>query len=389
VLPARIRQVATALRVCLVLLGLSVASLSSPVFAASVVTVGFGSPESCTEEAVHIALRNAEAVGGARIEFACGPTPTTIVVGGGGEGNTWLPFRIPDNTTIEGGGLVTIDSVGFFSMFIIEGGSSVTLKNLVLVGNHMSVTIANEGNLDVKNCGIAGGATAIENSGVLTVKDSRFEGNEHELHTAGIYNFGTAKVEGTEFVRNKGSFTGAFANRGDMEVKNSTFDENSGEWGAGAGWNSEGAVLRIDNCRFSGNFGFQNGVVGSSGSLTIKNSVFTDNFNHGPGAGAIESYRGSLSVENSYFFANSGLRGGAIRSRESLTLSNSILAGNFAHREGGALYLSGTAVIVNSTITENVAEIDGGGVFVLTPDLPTLTRTTIAGNSPNNIAYGF
>ncbi|MCF6263131.1 MAG: hypothetical protein L3J24_06040 [Xanthomonadales bacterium] len=69
---------------------------------------------------------------------------------------------------------------------------------------------------------------------------------------------------------------------------------------------------------------------------------------------------------------NGGQRGGAIRSIENLTLTDSTLSGNVADTHGGGVYsVLGTAVMDGLTFTGNMAGTDdGGGLFL---DLGTLT----------------
>src|SRR5437763_1953306 len=88
---SRLRHSAAAGLIASLLLSL-VAFAPPAVFAAGV--VGDGTPGSCTDAALTSALS-----GGGLVTFNCGPSPVTIVIS---------EKTISDDTTIDGGGLVTL-----------------------------------------------------------------------------------------------------------------------------------------------------------------------------------------------------------------------------------------------------------------------------------------
>ena len=74
----------------------------------------------------------------------------------------------------------------------------------------------------------------------------------------------------------------------------------------------------------------------------------------------------------------SGTRGGAIHTRENLTLTDSVISGSSAEL-GGGIYTTGNLTIANSTINGNSAEQSGGGIYNI-GEL-TITNSTISANS--------
>ena len=76
-------------------------------------TVGDGTPDGCTETALRDALSLASANGGGTIRFSCGEDPVTIVlteiqeVRASDEGGAVM-LDLPDKTTIDGGGMITL-----------------------------------------------------------------------------------------------------------------------------------------------------------------------------------------------------------------------------------------------------------------------------------------
>ena len=68
--------------------------------AANPLTVGNGTAASCTETALQFALAFAAIHGGGTIKFNCGRAPVIITLTD--------TLTIPNNTTIDGGGLITL-----------------------------------------------------------------------------------------------------------------------------------------------------------------------------------------------------------------------------------------------------------------------------------------
>jgi len=90
--------------------------------------------------------------------------------------------------------------------------------------------------------------------------------------------------------------------------------------------------------------------------------------------------RENLTVTNSTISGNSaGGNGGGILDSGSLTVTNSTILGNSAERNGGGIS-GGTVTATSSTISENSAGFrDGGGIFAF--ESVTVTNSTISGNS--------
>src|SRR5262245_58812083 len=99
--------------------------------AADPLTVGDGRPSSCTEMAIEHALLMAEARGGGTVRFKCGRAPVTIVL------NQTVDLDgvpallvVPGNTTIDGGGLITLDGTHTGTVILVRQGSTAALKGL-------------------------------------------------------------------------------------------------------------------------------------------------------------------------------------------------------------------------------------------------------------------
>jgi hypothetical protein len=103
----------------LALLGLALAlGMAAPVQAGGV--VGNGTPASCTDAAYAAAM-----VGGGLVTFNCGSAPKTIAV------NTQV-INAGVTTTVDGGGLVTLDGENLRQLFLVQSGGTLNLRNINL-----------------------------------------------------------------------------------------------------------------------------------------------------------------------------------------------------------------------------------------------------------------
>jgi predicted outer membrane repeat protein len=136
--------------------------------------------------------------------------------------------------------------------------------------------------------------------------------------------------------------------------------------------------------------------VESGGVLDVTASTFTGNHASIRG-GAIHS-NGTTTITNSTFSGNTAIHGGAIQTQGSMTIVNSTIAGNTASGnsttggQGGGINALGNPnpnlTIINSTITGNttgdgaLSDGDGGGIYYGTPFGPvTLINTIVSGNT--------
>ena len=254
-------------------------------------------------------------------------------------GPTGLPV-INSTVTIDGSGATIRRDAGTytpdFRHIAVDPDGSLTLTNVTLADGHTLYydggAIDNRGRLQVIDCTFSGNSAydpywaqggAISNRGVLTISSSRFQGNHA---SSGEYAYG-----------------GAIASSNTLVISNSLFDGNS----VGADAAKGGAISS-----------------GQSNSLTLTDSVFTDN---DAGEGGAVAVFGEAHISGSTFTGNTGLnygfnnyyRGGAILNDGTLVVANSTITGNHAGTGGGVVN-SGQLTLVNSTVTGNTAERGGG-----------------------------
>jgi hypothetical protein len=167
-----------------------------------------------------------------------------------------------------------------------------------------------------------------------------------------------------------------------------------------------GATAAISGLTISGGNANEGGGISNAGSLTVSDSVLSNNHNGVIGGGIYNT--GSLVVSDSTLsgnFAYSG--GGGLYNTGSLTVSDSTLSGNTSAKGGGGIWNSGSLTISDSTLSGNNAtdgfggginnELDGiltvidsslsgngalfdGGIFDHSTAITTLTNDTIADN---------
>lgn len=150
---------------------------------------------------------------------------------------------------------------------------------------------------------------------------------------------------------------------------------------------SWGGTVTIDNCSFLNNTAWSGGaILSEGGTVTVNHSTFANNtaFDESAYGGAIFSEYGTLTVSDSSFSGNGARTGGAIYSSNGvLTVRGSTFADNSASEwSGGAIAAIGTAEVSNSTFYGNRAPDEYGGAIANRGDL-TVTNCTFS----NNAAY--
>jgi hypothetical protein len=315
--------------------------------AARQIVVGTGTADSCTEAALQLALVIASEEKGGVIRFDCGEDPATISIARLQPGEARAArLVVPDHTTIDGDGLITIDGGrqdGF--IMLVPEGAAAELRGLTVRG------------------------------GAVT--------------TFSIVNFGTLEVDRCTLTQNA---FGAISNLGDLRVRKSQFTENLGSLGTSAIVNTQSGTLFVTHTRFVTNFMLdgEGGAISNSGSATVRNSFFTGNLSRRGGAFSNKANARAL-IDNSEFVGNGAeFDGGAFWNAGTLTVRHISVGENAAGPSGfgGGLYLAAASetLLLNSVVNGNRALL-GGGIYIAPGALPpTLIGTTVSGNFPDDIA---
>ena len=138
--------------------------------------------------------------------------------------------------------------------------------------------------------------------------------------------YGSADLSGLTITGGYGDFSGGLSSTGTTVLTNCTIAGNSGVYGGGL-FNANG-TLTLDNCTVAGNStshlgGGLDNAFGGTTSLT--NCTVSGNF-AGDGGG-LENFDGTLSLTDCTVTGNAAVEGGGLNNQGSLTLTNTIVAG--------------------------------------------------------------
>jgi predicted outer membrane repeat protein len=339
-------------------------------------------------------LANALNQGGV-IRFSCGGAATIAV-------SSQLVLRTDVNTTIDGGGLITLDGGGtsrilyFYSPNFQHNTTQVTLQNLTLqnalsTGTPIPAAPApcSQG---IENDG--GGAGIFVRDGILHIFNVTFKNDVGaspgpDVAGGAIYTLGSLEttIVGSHFLSNRGSNGGAVgALFGNLGIYNSEFASNQA---TGNGANTISSQCSVNGGE-SGNGG-NGGAVSIDGaenySVTVCGSSFTNN---AAGSGALggalfrtpDGLIQTTTIDRSTFSSNSAPNGGALYFHNSnLVVTASTFSQNSASSGGGALFSdSSTLNFSNDTFYGNVAQLGLGGSIFLSGNGGSLQNLTFLGN---------
>ncbi len=357
--------------------------------------VGDGTAGSCTEGALATAL-----AAGGTIAFSCGG-PATIAV------TATLSVRTDVDTTIDGGGMVTLDGGDAVRILSFDHGdyrknhTVLTLQHVTLAhGRAHGTTMyapapapCSQGYYDGY-----GGALNFRD-GELVVIDSTFVGNQAEalgpdVGGGAIALLGASRViiATSTFTGNKGSSGGAINSlNSELEVYDSNFDGNVAE---GNGANSDDAskcAVVATNGQHQVGSGGNAGAIGIDGGDDLTHVFCGVHFtNNQSGLGALggalgrtpDRDRQTTVIDRCTFDGNTGDSAAALYFHNSeLDITATTFSNNVAQKGSGAIQADGTHFqILNSTFTGNRAMAGLGGAVSLFGGDGTIAFSTFAAN---------
>jgi filamentous hemagglutinin family protein len=294
------------------------------------------------------------------------------------------------NSTISG------NSAGTYGGGIRSYGD-VTATNSTISGNSAGTYgggIWSLGDVTATNSTISGNSAGTSGGGIwsggtVTATNSTISGNSAGTSGGGIYSGGTVTATNSTISGNSaGTSGGGIWSNGDVTATNSTISSNTaGTYGGGI--RSNGDVTATNSTISSNTAGTYGGGIRSDGDVTATNSTISGN-SAGTYGGGIWS-NGDVTATNSTISGNSaGTSGGGIASGVAVNVTNSTISGNSAGTSGGGIWSRG-GTITNSTITNNTADSDangtgdGGGIYAYDGTL-TIRNSIIAGNFDNSPA---
>jgi len=371
--------------------------------------VGDGTSGSCTEGAL-----DAKLAGGGALTFACGG-PLSIFL--------TSAKTITTTTSLDGAGGITLDGSGLYSIFSVNPGVSLTLRNITLNNANGGASdggaIKNHGTLLLDHATIQGSKTdnahsggAIFSDGPVTIHDSLFQGNQAGSAGALFANFALAHIviTDTTFTHNHAYNSGLgyggaiwIGQQAQVAISGGTLFSNSANYGGGLYLSAQGvltftasdapAILSSNVVTTSGG-----GLFNSGGQATLANAAVSGN-TAGSGGGLTNDLAGGLvTLTHVTLSGNRALVGGGglYNNHGAALLANVMLSANVVTNTfslatyGGGIENYGVLTLTDSTLSGNVATNNlgifsfGGGLYnnaYTSQDTATLTDVTLNGNS--------
>ena len=375
------------------------------------------------------AITQSNAYGGPNtIQFQAGLSGTILLTSGS--------IPVTNSVTIPGPGPATlaVDGNNASQIFAISGptATDVTVSGLTLThGNTIKSggAIGNDArrafktNLTINNAIITGNTSTllgggIYNYGALTLQNSTVSNNSSAREGGGLDSLGTANVQNSVVTGNNSSDGGGgIFSGGSLSLQNSTVSSNVGGYNGGGLYararyatdtiSIQNSTLSSNVCLgvslynrglYSGKGGgvFVRNLYSSITSLTIQNSVVTNNTaNNGGGGLYLYGNNGPITVQSSVISNNTASsKGGGVclnNPGQGSLVDSSTLAGNISFSNGGGLYQSSSksgyrVTLSNSTLSGNSAKGNGGGVD--TRGSLTLVNSTLSGNAASSYGGG-
>lgn len=287
-------------------------------------------------------------VGGGTITFNCG-TATIL----------WSSTKtIAANTTIDGGGNITLSGGFGHRLFVVNPNVTLTLQNITLINGY--------------NPDPAGGA-GVSNNGHLILTDVT------------VHSMVDSAFDG-----------GGISTIGALDITNSTFYENKATNGGAIFGSGAGAVITIDSSTLydnhatgKGNNGFGGAIYLASGAQLHLDSTSSYSGTARFGGAIYVATGASATITRSPLYNNSASSdGGAIFNKGATDVSNNTISGNSASYGGGIDNDHGSLTMIDSTLTLNVATVAGGGGIANDHGTMTLTNLTVSENFASGDAGG-
>jgi hypothetical protein len=396
-----------ALRVALLTILMGAATVS-PTFAGGVVT-------DCSNSAQF----NSMVTSGGTVTFNCG---TALI-------HLSSTKFINAQTTIDGGGQITLSSDNARQLFWVNAGTALTLRNIVLTNgfsNGDGGAIVNNGALALENSAIrnseaSGSGGAIVSYGPLHITNSVLEGNRAYNGGALYPRFSSAQTVIVNSILRNNRVTGYAPNAWGgailawdgavLTIQGSDIYSNTAYIGGGI-YNFANSVLFLVNTRLRDNVSSNGGGIYNAGTATLTDVTLSGNsardgggiYNAGTttltgvtlSGNSADSGGGGIQNDNPPVTAtltdvtlsgNSARFGGGINNNGAATLTNVTLSGNSASYDGGGFRNWGAATLTNVTLSGNSATREGGGIALYSGSV-TLKNTLVANSSSGGNCHG-
>ncbi|MEH2115632.1 Calx-beta domain-containing protein [Nostoc sp.] len=276
----------------------------------------------------------------------------------------------PDTITLTSGELNVTQAV------IIQGTGA---NKLTISGNNTSRVFNASASLSIDGLNITGGNAAngggIYSTSSITLSNSSISGNTASTSGGGIYSSSSVTLSNSIISSNTANSNGGGIYSSNATISNSTFSSNTANNNGGGIYSSNAT---ISNSTFSSNTANSNGGgIFSSSILTISNSTISSNTAKTYGGGIDTN---NATVSNSTIFGNTadsdnngqGDGGGIYRAGGTVSISNSIIAGNIdPGNQGADIYgsnFNGNAYNLIGKIAGKSSGTLGTGTDIINPN---------------------
>lgn len=287
------------------------------------------------------------------------------------------------------------------TVFTITGSTvqfnQLTIENGYVMNGTGGGVLADKSNVTFDSCTLQrnradlGGAIYVSNgSNIKLISSVVYKNNATTDGSAIFVQNGTVDIENSIVEGNADKYNVIRLEKGQMTLNQTRLLSNE-VTSKGSPINaSGGTTVEIKNSTFSNNSGTESGGVLASGTLIVENAVFSDSKSTGSGGSITLKDGGNGTIRYSVFTNNTaGDDGGAIHvdANSGATVSYCTFLNNAA-KYGGAFFGRGTFTIDSCTAVNNTAMIFGGAIAVWNDAKATLTKNAIAGNTAkaNNTA---
>ncbi len=275
------------------------------------------------------------------------------------------------------------------------------LGRLTVDGNerHRVLSVAEGVTAELRRLGIRGGRTTeeegagIENDGTLTLTRSSISDNRTSNNAGGVLNRGVLTVMDSTLSANFAEGAGGAILNGPTGTLTMINSEVSGNEAYGTGGISNWGVAVLDRSTIFGNSAENVGGIDSvfeTATLTLTDSIVSGNFGNLSAGGL--SMVNTASLTRTVVSENTGgLAGGIVAGNDAtLTLIDCAVSNNGGQSESGAggifVDYGGALMLIESTVSENVAENGGGLRSSFATSM--LADSTISGNFALNRGGG-
>ena len=224
------------------------------------------------------------------------------------------------------------------------------------------------------------------NGGNLIIVDGNNSSRVFQINSGSMVSLQNLTIQNGYVTGNEG---GGIKNSGTLTVSNSILSNNMAPSlgnGAGGGIANTGTgILTVSNSTLSSNSANIAGAIYNIGTFAVSSSILSNNTSvstaDANGGGIANWGKGTGTINSSTFSNNAAnghySNGGGIDNSSTLTISSSTFSGNSAFA-GGGVYNTGTLTISSSTLSGNTAHGFGGGVY--NNGTLTISSSTVFGN---------